>query len=184
MSPGSSAESYPAFPLNGLRRETSASLLNYNTLEVVESHAFSDSEIARLMCHVSKDYRRGSLHDDTLVHFFRNEREHLTVTFQDRWIDLGSPTPWSARSPRLLVIKNNQQDGAPPLDHQRVREFLDEKFPDRSIGKRGPLACPPSSPDPIPFDCFFWGFVKNAVYQRGRANTLEELRQRSQMQLR
>ncbi|KAJ4438470.1 hypothetical protein ANN_14415 [Periplaneta americana] len=27
------------------------------------------------------------MHDGTPAHFFRNEREHLTLTFQDRWID-------------------------------------------------------------------------------------------------
>ncbi|KAJ4451672.1 hypothetical protein ANN_03142 [Periplaneta americana] len=33
-----------------------------------------------------------------------------------------------------------QQDGATPLDHQRVREFLDEKFPDRHAKEREVLA--------------------------------------------
>ncbi|KAJ4439618.1 hypothetical protein ANN_07746 [Periplaneta americana] len=28
-------------------------------------------------------------------------REHLTQTFQDRWIDCGGPTPWAVRSPNL-----------------------------------------------------------------------------------
>ncbi|KAJ4449843.1 hypothetical protein ANN_01249 [Periplaneta americana] len=33
--------------------------------------------------------------------FFRNESEHLTLTFQDLWIDWGGPTPWPARSSNL-----------------------------------------------------------------------------------
>ncbi|KAJ4438878.1 hypothetical protein ANN_14831 [Periplaneta americana] len=41
------------------------------------------------------------VHDDAPVHFFRNEREHLTLTFQDRWIDWGGPTSWPVRSSNL-----------------------------------------------------------------------------------
>ncbi|KAJ4446961.1 hypothetical protein ANN_13663 [Periplaneta americana] len=41
------------------------------------------------------------MHDGTPAHFLRNEREHLTLTFQDRWIDWGCPTPWHARFPNL-----------------------------------------------------------------------------------
>ncbi|KAJ4431084.1 hypothetical protein ANN_19679 [Periplaneta americana] len=32
-------------------------------------------------------------HDGAPAHFLRNVREHLTLTFQDRWIGRGSPTP-------------------------------------------------------------------------------------------
>ncbi|KAJ4447057.1 hypothetical protein ANN_09046 [Periplaneta americana] len=41
------------------------------------------------------------MHDGTPAHFFRNEREHLTLIFQDCWIDRGGPTPWSARFSNL-----------------------------------------------------------------------------------
>ncbi|KAJ4443470.1 hypothetical protein ANN_05142 [Periplaneta americana] len=48
-------------------------------------------------------------HDGTPAHFFRNEREHLTLIFEDRCIDWGGPTPWPARSSNLNhLIKNNQ----------------------------------------------------------------------------
>ncbi|KAJ4442544.1 hypothetical protein ANN_04131 [Periplaneta americana] len=54
-----------------------------------------------------------------------------------------------------------------------------EKFPNRWIGRRGAPVCPPRSPDLTSLEFFFfWGFMKDAMYQRGRANTLEELRQR------
>ncbi|KAJ4443273.1 hypothetical protein ANN_04941 [Periplaneta americana] len=36
-------------------------------------------------------------HEGTPAHFFRNEREHLMLTFQERWID------WEA--PRLVLKK-------------------------------------------------------------------------------
>ena len=36
-----------------------------------------------------------------------------------------------------------QQDGAPPHYSRKVRDFLDDKFPDRWIGRRGPLKWAP-----------------------------------------
>ncbi|KAJ4444530.1 hypothetical protein ANN_06324 [Periplaneta americana] len=60
------------------------------------------------MCHVSKDYRCGSCMMAHQHIFSRNEREHLTLTFQDRWIDWGGLHVPKPKSPRLLVIKNNQ----------------------------------------------------------------------------
>ena len=50
-------------------------------------------------------------------------------------------------------------------------------FPDKWIGRRGSLAWPLRSPDLNPLD-FFWGFVKNVVYQGDTPTTLEELRGR------
>ncbi|KAJ4449606.1 hypothetical protein ANN_01009 [Periplaneta americana] len=41
------------------------------------------------------------MHDATPAHFLRNVHEHLTLIFQDRWIDRGGPTPWPARSSNL-----------------------------------------------------------------------------------
>ncbi|KAJ4430164.1 hypothetical protein ANN_22374 [Periplaneta americana] len=41
------------------------------------------------------------MHDGTTAHFLCNVREHLTLTLQDRWVDRGGPTPWTARSPNL-----------------------------------------------------------------------------------
>ncbi|KAJ4446553.1 hypothetical protein ANN_13250 [Periplaneta americana] len=51
-------------------------------------------------------HKRQRLQSDSCMmaqpaHFFRNEREHLTLTFQDRWNDLGGPTPWPVRSSNL-----------------------------------------------------------------------------------
>ncbi|KAJ4435019.1 hypothetical protein ANN_23592 [Periplaneta americana] len=41
------------------------------------------------------------MHDGTPAHFFRSEREQVTLTFQDRLIDWGGPKPWPARSSNL-----------------------------------------------------------------------------------
>lgn len=57
-----------------------------------------------------------------------------------------------------------QQDGAPPHWGLEVREFLDQEFPNRWIGRDGPIAWPPRSPDLTPLDFFFWGYVKDCVF--------------------
>ncbi|KAL1267623.1 hypothetical protein QQF64_032986 [Cirrhinus molitorella] len=45
-----------------------------------------------------------------------------------------------------------QQDGAPPHYGCQVRAFLDEQFPEKWIGRRGPVEWPPKSPDLTPLD--------------------------------
>ncbi|GBN14641.1 hypothetical protein AVEN_39551-1 [Araneus ventricosus] len=57
-----------------------------------------------------------------------------------------------------------QQDGAPPHWGKIVRSYLDTQFPQRWIGRDGPLACPPRSPDLTPLDFFLWGYVKDKVF--------------------
>lgn len=58
-----------------------------------------------------------------------------------------------------------QLDGAPPHFALRVRNWLNENFPDRWIGRQGPILWPPRSPDLNPLDFFLWGHLKNYVYQ-------------------
>ena len=70
-----------------------------------------------------------------------------------------------------------QQDGTLPHYHRQVRDILNANFRDMWIRRGGPLAWPPRSPDLTTLD-FFWGFVKNVVYQGDRPTTLEELRGR------
>jgi hypothetical protein len=36
---------------------------------------------------------------------------------------------------------------------------------ERWIGRSGPIAWPPRSPDLTPLDFFLWGYVKNIAYQ-------------------
>jgi hypothetical protein len=40
-----------------------------------------------------------------------------------------------------------EQDGAPPHYARTVRAYLDQTFPGRWIGRRGPLQWPSQSPD-------------------------------------
>ena len=49
-----------------------------------------------------------------------------------------------------------QQDGAPPHNYLSLREHLDITFPNSWIGRNGPIAWPPRSPDLSVLD-FFYG---------------------------
>jgi hypothetical protein len=69
------------------------------------------------------------------------------------------------------------QDGAPPHFHRDVTTFLDENFPGRWVGRGGPTAWPPRSPDLTTLDYFAWVFVKYVVCSRKVLN-LDDLRQR------
>ena len=45
-----------------------------------------------------------------------------------------------------------QHDGAPPHNTRHVREYLNESFPNRWLGRGGPVAWAPRSPDLTPLD--------------------------------
>ena len=70
-----------------------------------------------------------------------------------------------------------QQDGASAHYAAVVRNWLDEKFPNRWIGRRGPIEWPARSPDLSPPDFFLWGYLKDIVY-RDRPATIQQLRDR------
>lgn len=70
-----------------------------------------------------------------------------------------------------------QQDGAAPHYAVGVREYLNQVFPNRWIGRRGTVEWPPRSPDLTPLDFFLWGHLKNVVY-KSRPDNIEELKNR------
>lgn len=70
-----------------------------------------------------------------------------------------------------------QQDGAPPHFAAYVREYLNDVFPNKWIGRRGPMEWPARSPDLSPLDFFLWGHVKNKVY-KDRPRNLDDLKTR------
>ena len=57
-----------------------------------------------------------------------------------------------------------QHDGAPSHYYAGARNVLDRQFPNRWIGRNGPVAWPARSPDMTPLDFFFWGAMKELVY--------------------
>lgn len=69
-----------------------------------------------------------------------------------------------------------QQDGAPAHTAKTVRDFLNEKFPDKWVGKFGPTAWPARSPDLTSCDNALWGLVKKYV-QEERPNSIPEMKQ-------
>ncbi|KAJ4449827.1 hypothetical protein ANN_01233 [Periplaneta americana] len=58
-----------------------------------------------------------------------------------------------------------------------ARRYLDRRFPDRWIGRGGPIAWPPRSPDLNPLDFYLWGHLKSLVYS-SPVPDLESLRNR------
>ena len=45
------------------------------------------------------------------------------------------------------------------------REYLNESFRNRWLGRGGPIAWPPRSPDLTPLDYYIWGHMKMLVYE-------------------
>lgn len=76
-----------------------------------------------------------------------------------------------------------QQDGAPPHYARPVREFLQHNFPNRWIGRRGPIEWPARSPDLTPLDFFLWGYLKSKVYFN-RPENVEALKERIRQEIR
>jgi len=67
-----------------------------------------------------------------------------------------------------LMVKSQmyfQHDGAPPHYTRHVTEYLNESFPNRWLGRGGPVAWPPRSPDLTPLDYYLWGHTKTLVYE-------------------
>ena len=101
------------------------------------------------------------LNGNNFIHFLQHDFEDLLdnlplARIQNLWLQL---------------------DGAPAHYALQVRQWLDENYPGRWIGRGGPVAWPPRSPDLTPLDFFLWGHIKNTVYRTAPDN-VEELRQR------
>ena len=70
-----------------------------------------------------------------------------------------------------------QQDGAPPHYAAPVRQYLDELFPNRWIGRRGFVEWPARLPDLSPLDYFLWGYLKCKVFAT-KPSDINELKRR------
>ncbi|XP_050307516.1 uncharacterized protein LOC126744202 [Anthonomus grandis grandis] len=57
-----------------------------------------------------------------------------------------------------------QNDGCPAHWRLTVREYLDNVFPNSWIGRDGPIAWPPRSPDLTTLDFYVWERAKELVY--------------------
>lgn len=68
-----------------------------------------------------------------------------------------------------------QHDGAPSHFSLQVRQYLNEIYPNRWIGRGGPVSWPARSPDLNPLDYFLWGHLKTLVYEDPVPNQQELL---------
>lgn len=75
----------------------------------------------------------------------------------------------------LLYSCHLQQDGAPAHTSHAARQFLNDTFPDRWIGKYGPVAWPARSPDLTSCDNALWGLIKPQIIQQ-KAQSVEQLK--------
>jgi hypothetical protein len=66
-----------------------------------------------------------------------------------------------------------QQDGAPPHWNLIVRASLNQRFPNRWIGRASPISWPTRSPDITPCDFFLWGYGKDCTESGGRHQQFE-----------
>ncbi len=57
-----------------------------------------------------------------------------------------------------------------------VRQYLDDVFPGKWIGRRGAVEFPPRSPDLTPMDFCVWGIVKDSLFAE-RPNSVADLRE-------
>ncbi|XP_036146021.1 uncharacterized protein LOC118646676 [Monomorium pharaonis] len=87
------------------------------------------------------------------------------IAFQYRW----AINVWAG------VIDERLHDGAPAHFSRRVREILDDRYPNRWMGRGGPIAWPPRSPDLNVLDYFVWGHIKAKV---------EHMRERTEVEVR
>ncbi|KAJ4439598.1 hypothetical protein ANN_07726 [Periplaneta americana] len=77
-----------------------------------------------------------------------------------------------SRALRLLSLGPFEGSYGSPVLDRRFR-----RFPDRWIGRGGPIACPPRSPNLNPLDFYLWGHLKSLVYS-SPVPDLESLRNR------
>lgn len=103
----------------------------------------------------------GTLNSEMYLNFLQNE---LPILLENIQIPIR----------RIMWLQN---DGCSAHYAMRVRNFLNEAYPRRWIGRLGPILWPPRSPDLNPLDFFYWGCLKQMVYRRP-VGDIQELRER------
>lgn len=89
-----------------------------------------------------------NLNGDGYLNFLQNDLPQLL-----------EDVPLNVRRSMLL-----QNDGCPAHHRITVREFLNVNYPNKWIGRNGPILWPPRSPDLTPLDFYVWGRMKELVY--------------------
>ena len=112
------------------------------------------------------------MHDKIIGSFFFAEKSITAQIYLDLLTEYVSP---QLEQYQPLVIF--QQNSAPPHWGLAVRQFLNDTFPERWIGRDGTIPWPPHSPDITPLDFSLWGYVKGIVY-RTKVRDVSDLQQR------
>jgi hypothetical protein len=99
-------------------------------------------------------------------------REILERLTRDILPDVLDDVPFQLRAEMWFM-----HDGAPPHLSRIARQYLNDHFPWKWIGRNGPVTWSPRSPDRNPIDFYIWGHVKNEVYSTPLTN-VEELWER------
>lgn len=125
-------------------------------------------------------------HDRIIGPYFFEDEDGKTCTV-NRWRYLamlkGFYLPNIRRHGELNTITFHQ-DGAPPHYANLVRDWLQEKFGDRVIGRGFDNFWPPYSPDLNPCDFYLWGYLKSVVYRDPVPKTLEDLKKKIRREIR
>ena len=89
---------------------------------------------------------------------------HLTGEMYSTFLDLTLPQLLEDVPLNILCRMWYQHDGAPAHFSIAARQVLNDKYPNRWIGRGGTVPWPPRSPDLTPLDFFLWGHMKSLVY--------------------
>lgn len=115
----------------------------------------------------------GILGDRLIGPFFFNE--NLTA---ERFLDFLENSLWDVIEELPIQTRLDmyfQLDGASVHNAAIVREWLNEHFPNKWIGRNSPLIqWPTRSPDLTPLDFYLWGMLKSKVY-KSRPRNRDEL---------
>lgn len=111
----------------------------------------------------SKFHKKGFSNRHNLHYYSdRNPRILRTVDTQHKW----SINVWGELIGENVIgpyFFNGHLNGK-SLSRQ-VRDYLNNVFPDKWIGRNGPVQWPPRSPDFTSLHFFLWGYVKEVVYK-------------------
>ncbi|XP_029675902.1 uncharacterized protein LOC115243229 [Formica exsecta] len=91
--------------------------------------------------------------------------ENLNADRYSALIETDLPVLLETLPLRLRLDMWFQQNGCPSHTSRVARTILNTMFPNKWIGKYGPINYPPRSPDLTILDYFLWGRVKDMVYR-------------------
>lgn len=104
-------------------------------------------------------------------HFFPDtlDGRSYEAFLRDNFEELLDDVPLANRQDMVF-----QHDGCPAHFYRPIQDLLNQRFPNRWIGRGGPIPWPARSPDLTPLDFYVWGTTKELVYST-EINTREEL---------